>query len=147
MGAGFQIQRQRQEAITKTQNNMKQRYTQKELDEMHQLKKQGASYEEIATIFNRTPRSLQQKFPELRESEDERIRKELMNEICCLRASESKGSDRYESLTKMLAYLEKQKEPSWKPSEEQMEVLNKARRFIPYNCDILESLYEQLKKL
>ena len=44
---------------------MKQRYTQKELDEMHQLKKQGASYEEIATIFNRTPRSLQQKFHEL----------------------------------------------------------------------------------
>ena len=37
--------------------------------------------------------------------------------------------------------------PSWKPSEEQMDALNKARRFIPYNCDILESLYEQLKKL
>lgn len=39
------------------------------------------------------------------------------------------------------------KDTSWKPSEEQMEALNKARRFIPYNCDILESLYEQLKKL
>ena len=39
------------------------------------------------------------------------------------------------------------KASSWKPSEEQMEALNKARRFIPYNCDILESLYNQLKKL
>ncbi len=44
---------------------MKQRYTQKELDEMRQLKMQGASYYEIATIFNRTVRGLQQKFSEL----------------------------------------------------------------------------------
>lgn len=49
-------------------------------------------------------------FPELRESEDEKTRKELMNEICCLRASEEKGSDRYESLTRMLIYLQRQKE-------------------------------------
>ena len=38
-------------------------------------------------------------------------------------------------------------EPSWKPNEEQMEALDKARRFIPYNCDVLESLYVDLKKL
>ena len=56
-------------------------------------------------------------FPELAESKDERIRKELMNEICCLRASESKGSDRYESLTEMLAYLEKQKEQKHAPDD------------------------------
>lgn len=37
--------------------------------------------------------------------------------------------------------------PSWKPNEEQMEALDKARRFIPYNCDALESLYVDLKKL
>ena len=37
--------------------------------------------------------------------------------------------------------------PRWKPSEEQIEELNKARRFIPYNCDILAELYEQLKAL
>ena len=43
--------------------------------------------------------------------------------------------------------LEAGKASSWKPSEEQMNALNKACRFIPYNCDILESLYEQLKKL
>lgn len=42
---------------------------------------------------------------------------------------------------------EEKKEEHWKPSEEQMAALNKARRFVPYNCDILESLYEQLKKL
>jgi len=35
----------------------------------------------------------------------------------------------------------------WKPSEEQMEELNKARRFIPYNCDVIAQLYEDLKKL
>ena len=38
-------------------------------------------------------------------------------------------------------------QPHWKPSEEQMEELSKACRFIPYNCDILESLYKQLEKL
>ena len=44
---------------------MKQRYTKKELDEMRQLKMQGASYYEIATIFNRSVRAIQQKFCEL----------------------------------------------------------------------------------
>ena len=36
--------------------------------------------------------------------------------------------------------------PHWKPSKEQMEELNKARRFIPYNCDTIESLYKDLLK-
>ena len=36
--------------------------------------------------------------------------------------------------------------PHWKPSKEQMEELNKARRFIPYNCDTIESLYNDLLK-
>ena len=38
-------------------------------------------------------------------------------------------------------------QPKWKPSEEQMEELNKARRFILYNCDVIAQLYEDLKKL
>lgn len=44
---------------------MKTRYTQKELDEMHQLRRQGASFKDIAAMFNRTERALQVKFYEL----------------------------------------------------------------------------------
>lgn len=49
--------------------------------------------------------------PELRESDDERIRKFIQNELVCLRASEDNGSDRYNELSSAIAYLEKQKEP------------------------------------
>jgi len=40
-----------------------------------------------------------------------------------------------------------EQESSWKPNKEQMEALGKTRRFILYNCDALESLYVDLKKL
>ena len=47
-------------------------------------------------------------FPELKESDDERIRNFISNELACLRATEGKGSDRYEELTNAIAWLEKQ---------------------------------------
>jgi hypothetical protein len=49
-------------------------------------------------------------FPELKESEDERIRKFISNELVCLRATYGKSSDRYEELTNAVAWLEKQGE-------------------------------------
>ena len=49
-------------------------------------------------------------FPELAKSEDERIRNFISNELTCLRATEGKGSDRYEELTNAIAWLEKQGE-------------------------------------
>lgn len=42
--------------------------------------------------------------------EDERIRNYIQNELVCLRASEGKGSDRYNELSSAIVYLEKQKE-------------------------------------
>ena len=49
-------------------------------------------------------------FPELRESEDERIRNFISNELVCLRATDEKGTVRYNELTEAIAYLEKQGE-------------------------------------
>ncbi len=47
-------------------------------------------------------------FPELKESEDEKIKKIITHELACLRASEENGSDRYEELTNAITWLEKQ---------------------------------------
>ena len=51
---------------------------------------------------------LERMFPELKESENERIRNFISNELACLRATEGKGSDRYKELTNAIAWLEKQ---------------------------------------
>ena len=48
--------------------------------------------------------------PELKENEDEKIRKFITHELACLRASEETGSDRYEELTNAITWLEKQGE-------------------------------------
>lgn len=49
-------------------------------------------------------------FPELKESEDEKIRNFISNELACLRATDGKGSDRYEELTNAITWLKKQGE-------------------------------------
>ena len=51
-------------------------------------------------------------FPKLKESKesgDEEIRNFISNELACLRATEEKGSDRYEELTNAITWLGKQK--------------------------------------
>ena len=53
---------------------------------------------------------VEEMIPELKESEDEMIRKFITNELVCLRASEENGSDRYEELTNAIVWLEKQGE-------------------------------------
>jgi len=58
-------------------------------------------------------------FLELKEVEDERIRNFISNELTCLRATDGKGSDRYEELTNAIVWLEKQGEHNFaKWSEE-----------------------------
>lgn len=47
-------------------------------------------------------------FPELKESEDDMIRNFISHELACLRATDEKGSDRYEELTNAIAWLEMQ---------------------------------------
>lgn len=49
-------------------------------------------------------------FPELTESEDEKIRNFISNELACLRAADEKGTVRYNELTEAIAWLEKQAE-------------------------------------
>ena len=49
-------------------------------------------------------------FPELKKSEDERIRNFISNELACLRAADEKGTVRYNELTEAIAWLEKQGE-------------------------------------
>lgn len=51
---------------------------------------------------------LEEMFPVLKESEDEKIKNFICNELACLRATDEKGSDRYEELTNAIAWLEKQ---------------------------------------
>lgn len=48
-------------------------------------------------------------FPELKDDED-KIRNFISNELVCLRATDGKGSDRYEELTNAITWLEKQGE-------------------------------------
>lgn len=55
-------------------------------------------------------------FPELKESEDERMRNFISNELVCLRATDEKGTVRYNELTEAIAWFEKQGEQ--KPAEE-----------------------------
>ena len=52
--------------------------------------------------------TLERIFPELKESDDEKIRNFIINELTCLRAIDEKGSDRYEELTNAIIWLEKQ---------------------------------------
>ena len=49
-------------------------------------------------------------FPELKESDDEKMRNFIINELACLRATNEKDSDRYEELTNAIAWLEKQRD-------------------------------------
>ena len=52
--------------------------------------------------------TLERIFPELKESEDEKMRNFIINELACLRATDEKGSDRYKELTNAIAWVEKQ---------------------------------------
>lgn len=49
-------------------------------------------------------------FPELKESDDEKMRNFIINELACLRATDEKSSDRYEELTNAIDWLEKQRD-------------------------------------
>jgi hypothetical protein len=83
-------------------------------------------------------------FPELKESEDEKIRKEL---IFYLRYQHS-ISENFDDIGKWIAWLEKQGD--WKPSEVQMSSIKQAvenmKQSACYDSELV-SLYYDLKKL
>lgn len=70
--------------------------------------------ERAKDIYNDDPNSstaravCEQIFPELNESEDKKIRKFISHELVSLRATDEKGSDRYEELTNAISWLENQ---------------------------------------
>ena len=71
------------------------------------LKKASAAHKDDDRHLKAT---LERIFPELKESDDEKMRNFIINELVCLRATDEKGSDRYEGLTNAITWLEKQEE-------------------------------------
>lgn len=69
------------------------------------LKKASVAYKDEDRHLKAT---LERIFPELKESNDEKMRNFIINELACLRATDEKGSDRYEELTNAIGWLEKQ---------------------------------------
>jgi predicted Ser/Thr protein kinase len=86
---------------------------------------------------------LESLFPELKESEDEKIRKAL---ISILKSDFEEDTTIFGiSVDEIIAWLEKQgKKTSWKPSEEQMDALETAVSSLQSNT--LERLYQDLKR-
>ena len=91
-------------------------------------------------------------FPELKESEDERIKKEIISAVNIYCSEYCRGTKVRED---MLTWLEKQGkqkladnvEPKWKPSDEEMGVIEAVINNMSFQRRHLDSLYEQLKKL
>ena len=52
--------------------------------------------------------TLERIFPELKENDEKKMRNFIINELACLRATDEKGSERYEELTNAIAWVEKQ---------------------------------------
>lgn len=85
-------------------------------------------------------------FPELRESEDEKTRKEIIYHI-----QNCDDTIDEETEKRMLAWLEKQdKETSWKPSKEEMDVLYGlayiTNQYDEYKEEVITRLYQDLKR-
>ena len=83
--------------------------------------------------------------PELKESEDERIRKEFIEFLKKASEGNLDITIPYETFGKWLAWLKSLKPNHWKPSEEQMEELEYVTRGNSYPH--LTSLYQDLKNL
>ena len=90
-------------------------------------------------------------FPELKESEDERIRKEAIAIIKQYNIICEREGDKCWTADKVISWLEKQGEQKthWKPTSQQLGVLQTAMRDYGDGREyyILESLYDDLKKL
>lgn len=102
-------------------------------------------------LHGATKEEAEKYFPELKESEDERIRKGLIEYLKAdMEYNPSENKSFYE---KSIAWLEKQEECSWKPTEEQFEALDYAYNSCPdtergnYYEGVLADLIADLRKL
>lgn len=100
--------------------------------------------------------TLERIFPELKESEDERIRKNLIELFHDTVSNDEIFSDYGLDKTEVLDWLETQGEQktTWKPTEKQINAIRLARSFVtddfgdnPTLSEVLKELEEQLKKL
>lgn len=90
-------------------------------------------------------------FPELKESEDERIRGNLIELFHDTVSNDEIFSDYGLDKTEVLAWLEKQgKEKSWKPSKEEMDVLYGlayiTNQYNEHKEEVITRLYQDLKR-
>ena len=86
-------------------------------------------------------------FPELAESEDEMIRKSIIE---CVKEQIRQGNYLNINVDKAIAYLEKQKDSKWSPSEDEMGVLYKlcylSNQITDEDDTKLTRLYQDLKR-
>ena len=122
------------------------------------------NYPHVGVSGSKFETALRNLIPELRESEDERIRKELIEFIKWSVDRHFMREDFHQAKrpSEWIAYLKKQKtdhdnltsmikslRPSWKPTKDQIKVLQWCKPlFYEPNCKkILESLIDDLQKL
>lgn len=84
-------------------------YKQKYEEALERCKKEF-NFNNLAYSHEEIKQRLEYVFPELKESEDENMRKFINHELVCLRAIDEKGSDRYNELTEAIDWLEMQGE-------------------------------------
>lgn len=86
-------------------------------------------------------------FPELKDSEDERIRKGIIKFIKVSKP----GWQNYSDYSSWIAWLEKQGKTSWKPSKEEMDVLYGlayiTNEFDEQKKEVITRLYQDLKRV
>lgn len=122
------------------------------------IEEKAKAYDEAKYIMKRYLKSgnagviaentIKKAFPELAESEDERIRKAIINVFAIHKDYEVFFGA---SVEEILAWLEKQsKETSWKPSKEEMDVLYGLAyitdQYDEYKEEIITRLYQDLKR-
>ena len=106
--------------------------------------------------------TLERIFPELKESDDEKMRNFIINELACLRATDEKGSDRYEELTNAIGWLEKQGKEEYALKSFKDEDVRKFMQYIEkqakaygedikrtnksYDNEITEEIFPELKE-
>ena len=100
--------------------------------------------------------TLERIFPELKESEDEKIRKELIDALKRYNKRHVSTNNRHPhfegiEVDKALTWLEKQgKETSWKPSKEEMDVLYGlayiTNQYDEHKEEVITCLYQDLKR-
>lgn len=95
--------------------------------------------------------NLEKLFPELKESDDERIRKELLEHCKNQAKPYIYTGNKCPQIQSWITWLEKQgKETSWKPSKEEMDVLYGlayiTNKYDEHKAEVITRLYQDLKR-